>query len=322
MDVIEELQKPLRPRKGRGGRASSPRRPQKLSKPALDRMLRGAPEVMVKITSSARSMQRIRSQVTYLSRRGKVPIEDESGNVYLGPDATTDMLYPWAMSRHVIPETESKGTRRESHHVVWSMPANTDRAAVTQAARRTAEKLFAGYQYVMATHDDQPQPHVHMVIRTVALDGRKMNPRKADLQHWRETFADELQALGIEANATLRVHRGRTERAQSQDVQHIDERLKGRGAQSKVSKAQEQAAQDEIEGKASGWKGRAVLDEQRKDLLHTYAEQIRELLGGTMTDRKLGKNLAQFATNLPPVQTRHERLVREKREKQVVRGRE
>ena len=312
MTVIEPLEEPLKPRRGRVQKPARSRGPRRLSKPAVDRMIRGVPEVLVKITSSARSMQRIRSQVTYISRHGRVPIEDEAGNVYLGQESVSDVLYPWENSRHTIPETEAEGTRRETHHVVWSMPVNTDRAAVTQAARATASKLFNGYQYVMATHDDQPQPHVHIVVRTTGIDGRKLNPRKADLQHWRETFAGELLALGIEANATSRVHRGRVERAKNQAVQYIDERLAARGLQSEVTAALESAARDEADGKAvKGWESRGVLEKQRKDLLHTYADQIGDLLSGGADDRALGEALAGFAKELPPVQTAHERRVSE-----------
>ncbi|WP_245288440.1 hypothetical protein [Bradyrhizobium sp. WSM4349] len=44
-------------------------------------------------------------------------------------------------------------------------------------------------------------------------DGKRLNPRKADLQAWRERFAGELRLRGIAAEATPRRTRGRVRKA-------------------------------------------------------------------------------------------------------------
>jgi hypothetical protein len=36
--------------------------------------------------------------------------------------------------------------------------------------------------------------------------GKRLNPRKADLHRWRETFAEKLRAWGVEAEATRVLH--------------------------------------------------------------------------------------------------------------------
>jgi hypothetical protein len=54
----------------------------------------------------------------------------------------------------------------------------------------------------MVLHDHQANPHVHISVRAESKDGRRLNPRKADLQRWRETFAEKLRELGIDAEAT------------------------------------------------------------------------------------------------------------------------
>jgi hypothetical protein len=38
---------------------------------------------------------------------------------------------------------------------------------------------------------------------------KRLNPRKADLQRWRETFAEKLRSYGVEAEATRQATRGR-----------------------------------------------------------------------------------------------------------------
>lgn len=93
-----------------------------------------------------------------------------------------------------------------------SMPPGTDRAAVTDAGRAFAREEFGDQRdYVFAAHDDEAHPHVHIVVLARGYDGRRLNPRKADLQRWRERFARELRDRGVEANATPRRTRGVTQ---------------------------------------------------------------------------------------------------------------
>ena len=48
----------------------------------------------------------------------------------------------------------------------------------------------------MVLHDHQANPHVHLSVRAESKHGKRLNPRKADLQRWRETFAERLRELG------------------------------------------------------------------------------------------------------------------------------
>ncbi|HRD86172.1 MAG TPA: conjugal transfer protein TraS, partial [Rubrivivax sp.] len=58
-------------------------------------------------------------------------------------------------------------------------------------------------------HDHQANPHVHISVRAESRHGKRLNPRKADLHRWRETFAEKLRDQGIEAEATRQATRGR-----------------------------------------------------------------------------------------------------------------
>ena len=62
----------------------------------------------------------------------------------------------------------------------------------------------------MVLHDHQANPHVHVSVRAESKHGKRLNPRKADLHRWRETFAEKLQGHGIEAEATRQATRGNT----------------------------------------------------------------------------------------------------------------
>jgi hypothetical protein len=92
-----------------------------------------------------------------------------------------------------------------------SMPRGTDPLAVQRAAREFAQVELADHKYVMVLHDHQANPHVHISVRAESKHGKRLNPRKADLQRWRETFADKLRGWGVEAEATRQAIRGRSQ---------------------------------------------------------------------------------------------------------------
>jgi len=58
-------------------------------------------------------------------------------------------------------------------------------------------------------HDHQANPHVHISVRAESKHGKRLNPRKADLHRWRETFAEKLRGWGVEAEAMRQATRGR-----------------------------------------------------------------------------------------------------------------
>jgi hypothetical protein len=72
-----------------------------------------------------------------------------------------------------------------------------------QAARKFVREEFAHqHRYAMALHAEQKDghgkhPHVHLVVKAEhQFEGLRLNPRKADLQRWRERFADYLTENG------------------------------------------------------------------------------------------------------------------------------
>ena len=117
---------------------------------------------------------------------------------------------------------------RDAFHLVLSMPTRTDPLSVQRAARDFAKEEFAGYQYAMVLHTFEtdpdphpsPHPHVHLTVKAAGLDGVRLNPRKADLQRWREGFAEALREHGIEATTTSRIHRSTHDRW---TVRHLPE---------------------------------------------------------------------------------------------------
>ena len=188
----------------------------------LARTLRHTPEVMVKITnkaSSAQGMGAVRRHLRYISRNGQVELEDQNGDRISGSEAVRDLAQNWQLAGWGVPETSH---RREVFNVLLSMPPGTNRQAVRDAARDFSAIEFGdGRAYVFAAHDDEAHPHVHLSVQVRGPDGRRLNPRRQDLRQWRERFAEQLRAHGVEANATPRRTRGATKRYPKQGVAHM-----------------------------------------------------------------------------------------------------
>ena len=114
----------------------------------------------------------------------------------------------------------------EAFNIILSMPRGTDPLTVQRAAREFAKAEFADHRYVMVLHDDQANPHVHISVRAESMHGERLNPRKADLHRWRETFAERLRGWGIDAEATRQATRG--ERHSYEPIWRVKAREEGR----------------------------------------------------------------------------------------------
>ncbi|WP_144155254.1 relaxase/mobilization nuclease domain-containing protein [Paraburkholderia sp. BCC1885] len=217
----EPLRRRRAPRMGAGKLSAGTQDAARL-RAELARTVRRAPEVMVKITNKAsgsNGINAIRRHLDYISRNGKVELEDQDGQSISGAGALGDLVEEWRRGGWGIP---AESRRRETFNVLLSMPPGTDRQAVRDAAREFARIEFGdNHAYVFAAHNDEAHPHVHLSVQARGRDGRRLNPRKADLQGWRETFAAQLREHGVEANATPRRTRGVTQRYPKQAVVHM-----------------------------------------------------------------------------------------------------
>ncbi len=167
---------------------------------------RRAPQVMVKVTGGGRGMRAITAHLRYISKNGRLPMEDDRGRGAEGRDAVREVADEWRHAGSHIPEHAG---RREALNIMLSMPRGTDPLIVQRAAREFAQDELAGHHWVMVLHDHQAHPHVHLSVRAESREGVRLNPRKADLRRWRETFAERLRGWGVEAEATRQATRGR-----------------------------------------------------------------------------------------------------------------
>jgi hypothetical protein len=186
---------------------------------------RGAKEVLVKISGGGRDADGVQAHFEYIDRHGKLDIETDHGEALHGKTAATEIINDWALDYGTIPgapHSRSKvgadGKRRQprqAFNIVLSMPAGTPPEKVFKAVKRFAREEFAHqHRYAMALHAEEKgkhgmHPHVHLVVKAEhEYGGPRLNPRKADLQRWRERFAKYLSELGVAATATRREDRG------------------------------------------------------------------------------------------------------------------
>jgi hypothetical protein len=172
-------------------------------------VVRRAPQVMVKVTGGGRGLKAIAAHFRYISKNGRLEIEDQRGETMRGKDSLRDLADEWRFGGSLIPDDAEPGHRREAFNIMLSMPRGTDPLTVQRAAREFAQAELADHKYVMVLHDHQANPHVHISVRSESRYGWRLNPRKADLHRWRETFAERLRGYGVEAEATRQATRGR-----------------------------------------------------------------------------------------------------------------
>ncbi len=272
----------------------------------LEATVKRVPEVMVKITGGGKDMKKLAAHVDYIARNGGVELEDERGDVYIGKEDLSLAKDNWENGGYRIPL--KNGTKREAFNIILSMPPDTDRESVKCAARDFASETFPNHQYLFAAHNDEKHPHVHLTVKAVDYDGVRLNPRKADLQRWRETFAEKLHEHGVEANATPRHVRGVTKKAEKQSVHNINKGYKAgtRSEPAKVTKsAITQAAQELTKGKLHENPARGAIEERRSMVMRDYNRIIKALERGEEKDRKLANQVKSFASSLPDIESRH-----------------
>jgi len=241
-------------------------------------VVRRAPQVMVKVTGGGRGMKAIAAHFRYISKNGRLDIEDERGETMRGKDALPELADDWRFGGTLIDDV---GDRREAFNIMLSMPRGTDPLTVQRAAREFAQIELADHKYMMVLHDHQANPHVHISVRAESKHGKRLNPRKADLHRWRETFAEKLRGHGIDAEATRQATRGRSRNYDP--LWRVKAREDGRlrtsragaksGAQSRATRAEAVEAWLHV--------GRALAmssDAADRDLARAIATFIKEML--------------------------------------------
>lgn len=241
-----------RPSGGSGGRGMA----------TIRRLVAKAPEVMVKVSGGARGAKGVREHLYYITRNGELVADTPSGDL-VGKAEVAEAARAWWENRGQAQGAHRRNSR-ETVNLVLSMPPGTDRDKLTAAARLFASRTFgANHDYLLVEHRDTDHPHVHLTVRSLGHDMTRLNPKKADLQAWREGLAVELRAQGIEAVATPRRARGVVRKSKRQAIHHLDARGDSRVQRSKVAEllrelTQKVAAGEDPFAQAAKWKQKQI----------------------------------------------------------------
>jgi hypothetical protein len=270
---------------------------------------RRTPEVMVKVSGGATSLQGALAHLAYIDRSGRLEIETDQSEIVQGKEAKDTLVDDWELD---LLAAESRSPYRGIpgckpaklvHNIVLSMPAGTPPGKLLAASREFAREEFAlKHRYAMVLHTDQDHPHVHLVVKAVSEEGKRLNIRKATLRGWRRQFAAQLRAVGVAANATERAVRGQTRGPVRDRIYRAALRGQSTHHQARLEQIVQAARsgrtapepgatklQETRRAVVQGW--HAVADRALEDGLPHLAEQIWKLIGG-----------------MPPPQTEDERL--------------
>lgn len=192
----------------------------------LARIVRKAPEVVVKVTGRQRGGKHVKAHLDYIGRKGELGIETRDGEILTSKDDIAERAAEWSDTLN----WRSRPTV-SSVSLIFSMPEGTDPDKVLGAVRALAHaELSDNHDYVLALHTDTPRPHVHLTVQAEGLDRTRFNPRPVQLNRFRERFARELRARGVAAEATPRRARGQGIAGSSMALVKLRARLRTEGS--------------------------------------------------------------------------------------------
>ena len=270
------------------------------------RTVRHAPEAMVKISGGGQSAKAVAAHFKYIGRQ-EFEIETDHGGHIRGQEAQRALIVDWeleldaAESRSPYRGASGRKPAKLVHNIVLSMPKGASAAGVLEASRAFAREQFAmKHRYALVLHTDQPHPHVHLVVKAMSEQGRRINIRKETLQEWRRKFASHLRAQGIAANATERAVRGVTKPRKSDGIYRA--MLAGRSTHMRA-RAESVAAALHA--------GNVQVEPGKNRILDTRRDVVRHWLGVQEALRAEGREgladeIERFVAGMPPPRTERE----------------
>jgi hypothetical protein len=276
----------------------------------IARTVRRTPEVMVKmLNAGGRDLPSVARHFEYLDRNGELEIETDEGEKLKGKGAAAALLEDWELALDADRPSTADHKPREAgktpklvHKMIFSMPAGTSPEKVLSAVKDFAREEFgAKHRYALVMHTDEPHPHVHLVVRAVGDDGRRLRIRKATLRDWRREFARHLRGHGVAANATERAVRGVTKPQKRDGIYRAGKRRASTHWNERAtSVSREMAAIGNIEAEP----GKSQMLRTRADVVRGWMELSDDLV--LQGEVELAKAVRAFVKEMPPVRTERE----------------
>ncbi|AIR81579.1 nickase/relaxase (plasmid) [Campylobacter fetus subsp. venerealis 97/608] len=167
-------------------------------------------EVVVKITGSAKDFEGLKGHIKYISRNGDIELFSSDNEIFTGKNDFKNAITNFNSGDKIPTKNElftnGKKPKRETLNFVFSMrdhlqaPANK----IQEAAIKTLKEKFPNNYFLAAIHNDTDNPHCHICLKITDAYGKRINPKKSDLDDIRKNFALELNRMNIDATATIR----------------------------------------------------------------------------------------------------------------------
>jgi len=93
-------------------------------------VVRRAMQVMVKVTGGGRGMKAIAAHFRYISKNGRLEIEDERDQLGLGKETVRELVDDWRLGGSLVADVSD---RREAFNIMLSMPRGIDALTVQRA---------------------------------------------------------------------------------------------------------------------------------------------------------------------------------------------
>lgn len=290
-----------------GGHSGAPRAD---SRAVLARVVRKAPEVLVKVTGRKKGADHLGAHLAYIGRKGEIPLVTRDGELLSDKADVQQIAQEWS-----DPLYWRQRATVSAVSMVFSMPEGTDPETVRQAVRETAERMLGdNHDYLMALHTDTPRPHVHMTVEAEGLDGKRFDPRREDLFKFREAFAEALRSRGVECEATPRWTRGQGRAGTSMALAQMREKIR-RGVSRQPTDADLRQAREGLAiatGKAEPPAFVAQAKKRWADVREQY-EAAAARLDGTADprDKELARELRSFLKDRPTLETVPDRVLKD-----------
>ncbi|KND61502.1 IncQ plasmid conjugative transfer DNA nicking endonuclease TraR [Candidatus Burkholderia verschuerenii] len=284
------------------------------AKARLGRIATRAPEAIVKLTGRSRGgPAHLKAHLDYITSNGRLQAETQDGEKISDMTRLLALHDDWLLLANAA-ESRGRSTPNatQSVAIILSMPPGTPPDQVEAAARTWARETFVGkHDWIMARHDDTRHPHVHVTVRAVGRDGRRLAPGPADLQLWLERFARELRRLGVEAEATPRQARVVVRKTPHAAVHRSEQR----GKETRVR----QAERRDVEREALAPKPQQPRDwsqdiqARQESIRRAYLGHADTLAQGDSADRQLARDIHRFVADMPVPLTRRQAMAVELR---------
>lgn len=218
---------------------------------------KGRSEVLIKFDKAStgiRTSGHLKLACDYIMRHGEIDAMNQNGE-FLNRDEAMQRMEQWVTDQEIPLDKEDRSRPADARRCIISCPPGSDPSAVNAAAFKLGQEIFAaqGFEFVMVVHyrdekhpKEPEHPHVHLLIKAVNADGRRLNIRKADLRYMRERFAVIAKDYGLNLNATSRSVRGKTAKAKTQAQFHEEKRRQSQAQKWAIDRKKKEFAKSKL----------------------------------------------------------------------------